>query len=239
MASTKRPIGLLCLDTHFAKPPGHIRNEDSLPFSLRKEVVKGATIAELLERPSLEFFEPFLKAARNLEQEGCCAITGSCGFMALFQRELSDEVSIPVFASSLIQIPLMHQLSGLRGKVGVITARKEALTEAHFEAVGAAHTPVAVAGMETQPEFSEVILQSKRVDIDADKLGSELVAVGRALLEEYPDVTSIVLECTDLPPYAHLLQSALGLPIADLTTLATMAHSIAAREPYQGGTCYT
>lgn len=232
------PIGLLCLDTHFAKPPGHIRCTSSLPFPVRKAVVKGTTIAELLERPSLEFFAPFLDAARELEAAGCAAITGSCGFMALYQQELAAQVSIPVFSSSLIQIPLMHQMAGGRGRVGVITARASALTRAHFEAVGAGNVPVAVAGMEAQPEFSDVILQNRRTAIDAEKLTAELVAAGWQLLQGAPDVTSVVLECTDLPPYAAALQAALGLPVADLTTLTNMVYSITARSSYQGQVQY-
>lgn len=228
------PIGILCLDTHFAKPPGHIRCAGSLPFPVRKAVVRGTTIAELLERPSLAFFAPFLEAARRLEAEGCAAITGSCGFMALFQRELAEQVTVPVFASSLIQIPLMHRMSGMRGRVGVITARASALTPAHFAAVGAADTPIAVAGMEDQPEFSAVILRGERVEIDEATLATELVGVGERLRRDHPDVGSIVLECTDLPPYAHHLQRALDLPVADLTTLATMVHDIVARRPYRG-----
>ncbi len=231
---TEPTIGLLCLDTHFAKPPGHIRCASSLPFPIRKSVVRGTTIAELLDRPSLEFFAPFLEAAKELEAAGCAAITGSCGFMALYQKEVAAEVSIPVFSSSLIQIPLMHQMAGGRGRVGVITARASALTDAHFQAVGAGDIPVAMAGMQDQPEFSDVILHSKRTELDQNKVMSELVSVGQKLLRDAPDVTSIVLECTDLPPYAHALQKQLGLPVADLTTLATMVHSIVSRSRYPG-----
>ena len=227
-------IGVLCLDTHFAKPPGHIRCVNSQPFKIMKHLVRGATIAELLERPSLEFFAPFIEGAKALEQAGCAAITGSCGFMALYQKELAEAVSIPVFSSSLIHIPLMHQMAGGKGRVGVITARQSALTDAHFEAVGAGHVPVAVAGMQDQPEFSSVILKDEKTDIDADLLAEELCAVGRDLVARYPDVTSIVLECTDLPPYAHRLQQAIGLPVADLTTLSAMVHGIVSRQAYTG-----
>ena len=234
MTVTNTPIGILCLDTHFAKPPGHIRCSESLPFPTVKRIVRGTTIRELLERPSIEFFSPFLDAARELEAQGCAAITGSCGFMALFHRELAAQVSIPVFSSSLIQIPLMHQMAGQRGKVGVITARKSALTQAHMDAVGAGTTPVAIAGMEEQPEFRDVILDDNRPEIDQEVLAQELATVGRQLVADNPDVNSIVLECTDLPPYAHRLQEVLGLPIADLTTLATMVHNIVTRSPYAG-----
>ena len=231
-------IGLLCLDTKFAKPPGHIRCVNSLPFPIRKAVVPGSTIGELLERPSLEFFAPFLEAARTLEAEGCAAITGSCGFMALYQRELAEAVSIPVFSSSLIQIPLMHQMAGGQGRIGVITARQSALTQAHFDAVGAGDTPVVVAGMENEPEFSAVILNDERTEMDGKTLEAELINVAHGLLQKAPDVTSIVLECTDLPPYAATLQRAIGLPVADLTTLATMVHSLVSRADYAGATVF-
>ncbi|MCL6284147.1 aspartate/glutamate racemase family protein [Ruegeria sp. 2012CJ41-6] len=238
MADPTAPIGILCLDTAFAKPPGHIRCANSLPFPTMKAVVQGTTIAELLDRPSDAFFAPFLEAARDLERKGCAAITGSCGFMALYQNELSQAVSVPVFASSLIQIQLMHQMAGGRGKVGVITAKRRALTDRHFAAVGVGDTPVAIAGMQDQPEFSDVILNDKRTEIDENRLTTELVAVGDSLMRQNQDVRSIVLECTDLAPYAHHLQRALGVPVADLTSLAKMVHAIVARRPFAGQVSY-
>lgn len=238
MADAPAAIGLLALDTHFAKPPGHIRNIASLPFPVVRAVVRGTTISELLDRPSDTFFAPFLDAARDLERRGCAAITGSCGFMALYQRELAAAVSVPVFSSSLIQIPLMHQMAGARGRVGVITAKKAALTADHLRAVGAEATPVAIAGMEDQPEFSQVVLAGKRRQLDEDKVAAELVAVARHLVAGHGDISSIVLECTDLPPYAHALQAATGLPVADLTTLAGMVHAIVTRRRYSGATRY-
>ncbi len=228
------PIGLLCLDTHFSKPPGHIRNLASLSFPVIKSVVQGTTIDELLNRPSDAFFAPFIDAAKDLEKQGCAAITGSCGFMALYQKELAAAVSVPVFSSSLIQIPLMHQMAGCRGRVGVITAKTKALTPRHMEAVGAGHIPVAIAGMENQPEFREVILEDRRPELDLAKVSQELITVTKTLLERFDDISSIVLECTDLPPYAHALQTEIGLPVADLTTLAMMVHNLVSRPIFSG-----
>ena len=77
-------IGVLCMDSRFPKPPGHIRNPSGLSFPVLYETVRGTTVKQLLEHPSAEFIEPFLDAARRLEAEGVRAITGSCGFLALF-----------------------------------------------------------------------------------------------------------------------------------------------------------
>jgi len=227
-------IGVLCLDSKFSKPPGHIKNPSGLPFTVLYETVDGATIPDLLNNPSKEFFAPFIEAAKKLEQEGVRAITGSCGFMALFQQDIADAVDIPVFSSSLIQVPLAYNLTGRKGPVGILTASRENLTDQHLEAVGAKGIPVAIQGMEGHPEFSEVILQNLRMAMDIGKIETEVLAAATQLVKEHPDVKSIVLECTDMPPYAHQLQNELRLPIFDLTTLATMIHNVVTRSPYSG-----
>ncbi len=227
-------IGVLCLDSSFPKPPGHIKNPSGLSFPVLYETVRGATVKTLLTNPSPEFIAPFIEAAKRLEGEGVRAITGSCGFLALFQEELAAAVSIPVFASSLIQVPLVYNLLGRRGRVGVLTASEPSLTERHFEAVGAGGIPVAIKGMEDYREFREVILEGQRDDMDGDEIESEILSAAERLLSDHPDVGALVLECTDMPPYAHALQSHLDLPIFDLTTLATMVHDAVLRQPYQG-----
>ena len=227
-------IGVLCLESYFPKPPGHIKNPSGLSFPVLYETVQGATIAKLIENPTPEYIAPFIEAATRLEREGVRAITGSCGFLALFQRELSEAVSVPVFASSLIQVPLVYNLLGRRGKVGVLTANGERLTDRHFSAVGAGNIPVAVKGMENSTAFREIILEAKRTAMDTTIIEREVVAVGTELAHANPDVGAVVLECTDMPPYAHALQKAIGLPIFDLTTLASMVHDAVLRTEYQG-----
>lgn len=227
-------IGVLCLESYFPKPPGHIKNPSSLPFAVLYETVRGATVKKLLNEPSAEFIAPFIDAAQRLEAEGVRAITGSCGFLALYQRELSAAVSIPVFASSLIQVPLAYHLGGALGPVGVLTASGDKLSRQHFEAVGAGEIPVAVQGMEEYREFTEVIVEARRNAMDLHKVENEVLAAARELQRRQPDIRSLVLECTDMPPYAHRLQAELGLPVFDLTTLASMVFSVVARSPYQG-----
>ena len=123
----------------FRKPPGHIKNPSSLGFPVLYETsTAGATVAKLVNGPEPGFIDPFLDAAQRLEREGVRAITGSCGFLALFQRELSEAVDVPVFASSLIQLPMVYTMLGRRRKVGVLTASGPDLTDRHLAAVGAA-----------------------------------------------------------------------------------------------------
>ncbi len=179
-------IGVLCLDPHFPKPPGHIKNPSGLSFPVLYETVPGATVAKLVNGPPPDFIEPFLEAARRLEAEGARAITGSCGFFALFQRQLAEAVSVPMFASSLIQVPLVHHMLGGRGKVGVLTASGPNLTAQHFAAVGAGDIPVAVQGMDDYREFREVILEGQRDDMDMAKIEKEVLARRQAVAQDPP-----------------------------------------------------
>ncbi|MCP4187610.1 MAG: aspartate/glutamate racemase family protein [Gammaproteobacteria bacterium] len=227
-------IGVLCLDSKFPKPPGHIKNPSGLGFTVLYETVKGATVKQLLSNPTTEFIEPFIQAARFLEAEGVRAITGSCGFLALFQKELCEAVDIPVFASSLVQLPMVYQLTGAKAPVGVLTASQNSLTRKHFDAVGAGDIPVVIKGMEGYREFNEVIIEAQRNQMDVSLIESEVLSAASELYKNNPSIRAIVLECTDMPPYAHQIQKTLGLPVFDLITLATMVHSTILRQPYSG-----
>jgi hypothetical protein len=227
-------IGVLCLESYFPKPPGHIKNPSSLSFPVLYEMIDGITVPTLLNNPTPELLEPFIKGAQRLEAEGVRAITGSCGFLALFQKELAAAVSVPVFASSLIQVPLAFHMTGANAPVGVLTADASALTPKHFEGVGAAGIPVAVQGLEDTSEFAEVILRNTRTRMDTDLIEAEVLEVAQRLKHQAPEIRSLVLECTDLPPYAARLQEELQLPVFDLTTLAQMAHTVATRKSYAG-----
>ncbi|WP_343563851.1 aspartate/glutamate racemase family protein [Kiloniella sp. b19] len=227
-------IGVLCLESYFPKPPGHIKNPSSLPFSVLYEMVRGITVPKLLNNPTPDMLEPFLAAARHLESEGVRAITGSCGFLAMFQKELAAAVNIPVFSSSLIQVPLAFHMSGGVAPVGVLTASANALTEKHLAGVGAQGIPIAVQGLDDTEEFATVILRNERTSMDLAKVESEVLEAARKLVDQTPEVRSIVLECTDLPPFADKIQALVKRPVFDLTTLATMAHDVCVRRPFQG-----
>ncbi|QDI74374.1 MULTISPECIES: aspartate/glutamate racemase family protein [Leisingera] len=225
-------IGVLALESYFPKPPGHIKNPSSLPFTTLYEMLDGITVPKLLANPTGEMKDRLIEAAKRLEAKGVRAITGSCGFLAVFQKEIAAAVNVPVFVSSLIQVPLAHQMTGR--KVGVITASAASLTEAHLRGVGAENTPVAVQGLDDAEEFSTVILRNERTAMDLAKVETELLAAARGMIARNPEIGPIVLECTDLPPYAHALQAALNRPVFDIITLSEMVHRAALRMPFQG-----
>ena len=227
-------IGVLALESYFPKPPGHIKNPSSLPFTVIYEMLDGITVPELLGNPTGEMKTRLIRAAQALEAKGAKAITGSCGFLAIFQQEIAAAVSVPVFVSALIQLPLAYQMSGR--PVGVITASASSLTPAHLAGVGASHVPIVVQGLDDTDEFASVILRNERTGMDLAKIEAELLSAAQSMVQRNPEIGSIVLECTDLPPYAHVLQAALLRPVYDLTTLATMMANVVQRQAFSGFT---
>lgn len=225
-------IGVLSLESYFPKPPGHIKNPSSLPFATQYEILTGITVPELLNNPNDSMKLQVIEAAMRLESQGVQAITGSCGFLALYQADVAAAVEIPVFLSSLVQVPLVHVMTA--APVGILTASASSLSAAHLENVGADGVPVEIQGLEDSQEFAAVILRNERTAMDLSKVAREVIAAGEALVSRAPQIGAIVLECTDLPPYAHEIQLALSRPIFDLTTLATMVASCVNRTPYHG-----
>lgn len=225
-------IGILILDAAYPCVPGNVGNATTYDYPVRFQEVRGASIDRLLNQRDPALKEVFIEAAVELQNRGVKAITGACGFMAYFQEEVAAAVEIPVFLSSLMQIPFMHALCG--GRVGVITANASRLTTRHFTACNVAdHVPVTVAGMEEQAEFREAILE-ERGTLDSAVIEREVTEVALKLVTDHPDVKSILLECSDLPPYAHAVQKATGRPVFDFITMINYVQQTIARRPYSG-----
>jgi hypothetical protein len=231
-AAAEVAIGVIGLDTTFTKIPGHIRNPATFDFPVRYEVVPGATAARVVTQADPTLLGPFVDAARRLEAQGVGAITTGCGFLVLFQQELAAAVGVPLYASSLVQLPMVHRMLRPDQVVGVLTAEQRSLTPRHLRAVGAEDVPIRLAGMEEQPEFREVMLEGRRPELDVDRLRREALGRAEQLVADDPAVGALLLECTDLVPFAHAMQARTGLPVFDVVTLTGMVHASLARRPY-------
>jgi hypothetical protein len=162
--------------------PGNVGNASSFPFPMRYKVVKEASIERLLTKRDKTLPKPFVEAALELQEEGVKGITGACGFMALFQKEVSDAAEVPVFLSSLIQIPFIYRTLQRPQKIGIITADSTSLTMDYFAAVGISpDVPLVISGMEKQKEFREAVLEEKGT-LDSGKIGKEVVGVTRKIV---------------------------------------------------------
>lgn len=226
------PVGVLCLDSLFPKPKGHLRNPMTFGFPVVTRVITGVDVPRLLFNPTPDLLEPFVQAAHELEADGVRAVTGSCGFMARFQGRIARELKVPVLLSSLVQLPLLRLLHGKNAVIGVLTASAKALTPEHFTACASDINEVRIRGMEDQPEFRETILENKRHDFNLERLEGEIVGTAKAFAQA-DRLDALLLECTDLSAFAEPIQKAAGIPVYDICGLVEYAAYAVCRRKWE------
>ena len=212
-------LGILMLATRFPRPPGDIGHPDSFPVPTRQRVVHAATPGKVVQHAAglraSGLLAEFVDAARALEREGAAAITTSCGFLVLFQRELQAAVRAPLVTSSLTMLPALLET---HSQVGVLTASALHLGAQYLAAAGVPTgrlDDVLVEGMPADGEFGRAIL-GDAPEMDMTRVAGEAVAAARKLQDRAPALRMLVLECTNLPPYAAQITQATGLQVVSL-----------------------
>jgi hypothetical protein len=212
-------VGILMLETRFPRVPGDVGNAGTWPFPVLYKVVPGASPNQVVRRNAEGLLDGFVAAARELVAAGADGVSSNCGFLALFQRELADACKVPVAVSSLMQVPLVASLLPAGRQVGIITIYRANLTARHLACAGVApDTPI--EGTEEGVEFSRAILDDE-LALDVARSREDLLAAGRRLKDRVPALGAVVLECTNMPPYAADLAEDLELPVFDYYSFLT------------------
>lgn len=96
-------------------------------------------------------------------------------------------------------------------RCGILALSKATLTTANLEAEGVPpDTPI--AGTDGLPVFTRGILgDAAEIDFEACRL--DMIDAARASVADIPDLGAIVLECTNMMPYALDVRKATGLPV--------------------------
>lgn len=216
--AAKPSLGILLLDTVFPRIPGDIGNPLSYDYPVVLKTVPGATVQRVVYEADASLLNDFIAAARDLEAQGVAAITSSCGFLTVFQEAVAAAVRVPVFLSSLMQVPLVHAMTQKR--VGIITAHSEKLTELVLSKAGIHdRVPFVVAGMQNSAAFSNPILQNG-LSLDKSAIEKDMVDLALEMQAANPDLGSLVFECHNLAPYAAAVETQTRLPVFDIITCA-------------------
>lgn len=225
-------IGILLLDSPVPFIPGDVANATSYPFPVRFKKVEGFSVKKALARDA-GIYPALLEAAKDLEANGVRLITGDCGFMALHQRRLKEDLTVPVCLSSLFQLPLIRQTLPQSKKIGIITASARSLTPEFLNEIGIPDAgDLTISGLETCPEFSSAALDEKGT-LDADLVQEEVVQTALDQTRN-GNLGAILLECSLLPPYAAAVHRATGLPVYDYLTMIRYLFSAAVPGTYRG-----
>lgn len=216
-------VGILMLEARFPRIPGDMGNALTWPFPVLYKVVPGATPDRVVRRKSEGLLDAFLDAAAELVHLGADGITTTCGFLSLYQRELAARVGVPVATSSLMQAPLVDRLLPPGKRVGVLTVSAASLTADHLVAAGAdPKTPV--VGTDNGREFTRVLLNDEE-RLDAEAAERDILEAGNRLVVQHPETGAVLLECTNMVPYARALSEHLRLPVYSIHTFVTWFHA--------------
>lgn len=217
-------VGILLLDSGAPFIQGDVGNATTYDYPVRFKRIDGLTVARIFAHDR-SFVEKMVAGARELEREGVKAITGDCGFMAIYQDEVKSAVDIPVLLSSLLQIPFIKSTLPAAAKIGILTANTSALTSDLFERIGImADETLVIHGLENCPHFQAAAIEETG-ELDSDKIRAEMVESAKELVCQNPGVRSILLECSLMPPYAAAVQRATNLPVYDFITMINHAYA--------------
>lgn len=210
-------LGVIVLDTHFPRPPGDIGCPDTYSragIPARLLTVPGASARRVVQTQDPALLGPFVDAARTLVEQGARLVTTSCGFLAGWQAELQAAVPVPVITSSLLQCADLPA-------PGIVTFDAASLHHGLLQRAGVPEgTPV--EGLTPGCELQSRILADDSV-LDFALAQMDVVSAAVRLVSRCPQVQTVVLECTNMPPYRSAVEAATGRPVRDLETLLLAA----------------
>lgn len=212
-------VGILMLDAHFPRIPGDMGNAATWPFPVHYRVVRTASPDRVVRQGAKGLRDAFIDAARDLVADGVDGITTNCGFLSLFQPELAQAVPVPVATSSLMQVAMVNRLLAPDRRAGVLTISGSTLTADHLAAAGVPpDTPI--GSTEGGAEFTRAILGNEP-ELDVELARQDNVAAALAMTAAHPELGAIVLECTNMGPYAADIAKATGLPVFSIVNFIT------------------
>ena len=227
-------LGIILLNDAYPGFPGDVRNPSAFPYPIQYEIAEGVTNKTLVyDKNPGQCREAVIRAARKLESLGCRAVAAECGYFAFFQKDVADQVDIPVFMSSLLQVPFIQQVIGPKKKVGIICAQHQYLSEQHL-------MNVVIAGAQDEygvTEFDNLWNPNKRPEVPEayyDKAEEQMVNCARQFVDKNPDIGAIMLECTGMQPFARAVQREVELPVFSWGTLLDYAYSVVNHRDYYG-----
>lgn len=229
------PIGIIYIDdVSYPMMPGNIVNGYTFDFPVRLMPVQGLDCPNLFQTAD-EVYEKIMTACNNLKKEGVRAISGACGFFGNYQMQVSEAIDLPVALSSLIQIPWIATLLKKDQKIGILTADQSSFTDKLLDSCGVSNElkkRLIVKDLRHEKEFSCIL--EGRGEFNNAVVRQEVIGKAREILAEEPMTGAILLECSDMPPYAYAVQEAVSLPVFDFTTLIRWLHNSVTQTPYCG-----
>ena len=225
------PIGIVLLNVGYPIVPGNVANATTWNFPVSYVRVNNVDSPRLHTKdPSI--IDDLADAANELvEKNGVRAVICACGYFGRWQKLLREKVDVPVYASSLIQIPMIKMGLKKDQKLGILCAVTRTFDEDLLHCCGVEDTSnLVIKSMEESPEFSAI--PRDRDTMNNAVCRQEFIDAAKQMVAENPDIGAILLECSDMPPYAAAIQDAVNLPVYDFTTMVNWVENAVCRKPF-------
>ncbi|MFC2949364.1 aspartate/glutamate racemase family protein [Virgibacillus sediminis] len=211
-------IGILMLDTNVPRIPGDVGNATTYPYPVIYRTLKNVTAKRIAVKDDTILPE-IMEKGRELVQNGAKAITADCGFLQFYQRELRDALNVPVFLSSLLQLPFLFLMLDKSEDIGIITADSTLLDRNLLSKIGLDEPHrVQIAGLQNSSYFYEAFVAESGT-LNEDGIRQEVVGLAVNMVKENPQIKAVLLECSFLPTYSKAVQEAVQLPVFDYRTM--------------------
>lgn len=227
-------VGIVYIENvYYPMMPGNVVNACTYDFPVRMMAVPNLTNDRLFAADPTIADDIIATAKHMVEKEGVRAICSACGFFGNYHRKVAAAVDAPVALSSLVQLPWIQCMLKPGQKVGILTANASAMTPALFtNCCVEDYSNVVIKDMMHSKNFAAVV--DMRGHFDNGKARDEVVNAALELFEGANDIGAILLECSDMPPYAAAIQEATQLPVFDFITLIKWLHNGTTQRPYSG-----
>ncbi|KAF2008882.1 hypothetical protein BU24DRAFT_429143 [Aaosphaeria arxii CBS 175.79] len=219
------PLGFISLDIILHRPPGDPYNQNTWPFPLIREKARDTSESAVVTATAYDdaFLDRFVEAGKRLAARGAIGIITSCGFLAIAQSELSARLPIPIMTSALVQAPSLLATIAPRRKLGILTFDSTRLGAGHLQKLGIDPSRCHIHGAPTNGALQQHVRQG--APYLHEEISRELVAAAKEMLQDAPEISLLLLECTNMPPFSETIQSAIALPVYDIQTAALWFYS--------------
>lgn len=225
-------IGILVLDLWYPLLPGNVANASTFKYPVTYKVMHGTTIP-MIHAADPKLLDHIIEGGNELIRQGARAIVGACGYFANYQEAAAKALDVPVYMSSMLQVPMIQM--GLKSDqtVGIICAKESALSDKTLRSCGIVdHSRIKVIGAQDIPDFRGVL--DCTGEFDSHQLELDLADLAEGFVQKNPDIGAILLECSDMPPYARAIQERVKRPVFDFITLIDWIQSGMVRKGFQG-----
>jgi len=203
-------VSVLQLDTRFCRVPGDVGCAESYLHDPEIIRIPCASVANIVtDQPGQIDLDPFLNA---IERATGDVVVTSCGFLSPFQDQLQSITPKPIIASVLNMLSDLDVIKGA-DRSSVLTFDATRLVEAHFPNPYRAND-FRVVGLRPNNPLRQRIEEDVPDCFDASDVVNAVVA--DFALAVMPTTETVILECTNLPPYKPQMRHDSNVRIIDI-----------------------